>query len=57
MPPLDVLALLDGGAHKLKCLIQEAEIVKQFLALVMRVLLHRELEHQHSLVSSQWPTR
>jgi WD40 repeat protein len=40
------LALLDDDAQKLKCLIQTAETVIQFLALVVLAQLHRDLE-QH----------
>ena len=39
------LACLNDDAQKLKCVIQTAETVIQFLALVMLAQLHRDLEH------------
>ena len=39
-------AFLDPDAEKLKCLIQTAETVVQFLALVVLAQLHHDLEHR-----------
>jgi len=48
------LACLNDDVQKLKCVIQTAETVIQFLALVMLAQLHRDLEHQQaSALSSQ----
>jgi hypothetical protein len=48
------LAFLDDNAQKLKCLIQAAETVTQFLALVVLAQLHRDVEHHQAPVLGSW---